>query len=169
MALITTVSSATADSVVTLAEADTYCESRGYTAWADLDDEEGKEPAIRLANQWAEGKYRGQIKGRKTEATQARAFPRIGCSDEDGNLFEDDVIPDVWKQAIIEAAQREAANPGILFPDVERKTSSEKVGPIAISYEAGAESKTDLTVIDNLVSGLLSAGGTATFGFLARA
>lgn len=169
MALITTVGGATSDSYATVAEADTYAEAHGFTDWLDLDDEEEKEPALRKGTQYMDGKFRGSIKGRKTEATQALAFPRTGCSDEDGNEFDDDVIPAPWKNASMEAAFRESANAGTLFPDVERRTSSEKVGPISVSYEAGAEVKTDLTVIDNLVSGLLVTGGSATFGFLARA
>lgn len=169
MALITTVGGDTSDSYATVAEADAYAEAHGFTAWLDLDDEEDKEPALRKSTQWMDGKFRGQIKGRKTNATQALAMPRVGCTDEDGNAFDDDVIPLVWKNASIEAALREADTPGTLFPDVERETSSEKVGPIAVSYVAGASAKTDLTVIENLVSGLLTAGGSASFGFLLRA
>lgn len=169
MALITTIGGDTADSYGSVAAADAYCEAHGITAWADLDDEEDKEPALRKATQWMDGQFRGRIKGRKTNATQSLAFPRVGCTDEDGNEFDDDVIPAPWLAATFEAAAREADNIGTLFPDVDRKTSSEKVGPIAVSYEPGQDGKTDLTVIDNLVSGLLSSGGSATWGFLARA
>lgn len=169
MALITTVGAANADSYVTIAEADTYCESHGITAWSDLDDDDEKAPALRKATQFMDGKFRGLIKGRKADADQALAFPRVGCSDEDGNEFDDDVIPAVWKYATIEAAAREADSAGTLFPDLERETSSEKVGPIAVSYVAGAEVKTELTVVDNLVSGLLLTGSASSFGFLARA
>jgi hypothetical protein len=169
MALVTTVGGADSDSYATIAEADAYAEAHGYTAWADLDDDEAKAPALRNATLYMDGHFRGQIKGKKTDATQALAFPRTGCSDEDGNEIDDDVIPRVWKNATIEAAIREADNPGILNPDIERKTSSEKVGPIAVSYEPGQDGKTELTVIDTLVSGLLSTGGSATWGFLARA
>lgn len=169
MALITTIGSATADSYASLSQAGTYCEQRGYTHWADLDDEEDKEPALRKATQWIDGKFRGQIKGRKADAEQALAFPREGCSDEDGNEIDSDVIPTVWLHAVIEAAQREAANPGTLFPDVERETASERVGPIAVTYVAGADQKTELTAVESMVSGLLASGGTANWGFLARA
>lgn len=167
--LITEVGSADADSYATIAQADAYCEAHGITAWADLDDDEDKAPALRKATQYMDGKFRGQIKGRKADAEQALAFPRVGCTDEDGNLFDDDVIPRVWLNATIEAAAREADEPGILTPDVERQTSSEKVGPIAVTYVAGADAATELTVIDNLVSGLLTSGGSASFGFLLRA
>jgi hypothetical protein len=169
MALITTVGADNADSYATVAEADTYAEAHGYTAWADLDDTEDKEPALRKATQWMDGHFRGSIKGRKTDATQALAIPRTGLTDEDGNEFDDDVIPLVWKQATIEAAIVEAGEPGTLFPNVDRKTSSEKVGPLAVTYEPGQTGVVELTVIEGLVSGLLGAGGSASFGFLLRA
>lgn len=168
MALIATVGASNADSYPTLAEADLYCETHGITAWDDFDDEEDKEPALRKATQYMDGKYRGRLKGRKTDAEQSLAFPRSGCSDEDGNEFDDDVIPSVWKYATIEAAAREADNPGTLFPDVDRLTQSEKIGSIAVTYVAGADTKPDLTVIDSLVSGLLTTGATESFGFLMR-
>lgn len=169
MALVTTIGSASADSYPTIAEADTYCELHGITAWADLDDDDDKAPALRKATQWMDGNFRGRIKGRKTDAEQALAFPRKGCTDEDGNEFDDDVIPSCWKNATIEVAAREAETPGTLFPDVDRLTQSERIGPIAVTYVDHAPVKVDLTVVANLVSGLLSTGGTATFGFLLRA
>ena len=169
MPLTTTVGGDSSDSYATVAEADAYAEAHGFADWADLDDEESKEPALRKAAQWMDGKYRGQIKGRKTESTQALAFPREGCTDEDGNDIDSDVIPTAWKNAQMEAAIREALNSGVLFPDLERTTSSEKVGPIAVTYEPGQPTKTELTVIDSLVSGFLTSGGSATYGFLLRA
>lgn len=169
MALITTVGGDTADSYPTIAEADAYAEAHGYTDWADLDDDEDKAPALRKGTQWMDGHFRGSIKGRKTSATQSLAFPRDGCTDEDGNEFDDDVIPLVWKQATIEAAIVEAADTGTLFPNIDRKTASEKVGPLAVTYEPGQTGVVELTVIENLVSGLLTSGGSASFGFLSRA
>lgn len=169
MAIVTTVGGPSANSYATVAEADLYCAEHGITAWDDLDDDDEKAPALLKATQWMDGNFRGSIKGRKANADQALAFPRKGCSDEDGNAFDEDVIPTCWKNATIEVAAREGDNPGTLFPDLDRLTQSEKIGSISVTYVKGDSAKVELTVVDNLISGLLVSGGNTITGFLSRA
>ncbi len=171
MALITTPGDEEADSYVSVAEADLYCISYGYTAWDALDDDDDKGPLLRKATAYLDNQYRGQWKGKATSATQALAWPRDGATNEDFRPIDDDVIPRVLKHAAIEAAVAENASPGTLFPQpntTDRLTKMERVGPIEVMYEPGAVAQTEIDAVADLVLGLLIGGGGTT-GFLKRA
>ncbi len=50
-------------------------------------------------------RYRLMLKGAKTTSGQAMAWPRVGMSDEDGNVVASDTIPTPWKHAAYEMAR----------------------------------------------------------------
>lgn len=75
------------------------------------------------------------------DCTTVLAWPRSGVSDCDDCLIDDDVIPEVIKQATYIAAMAELASPGSLTPTITpgRQTKREKVDVIEVEYMTPAE------------------------------
>jgi hypothetical protein len=115
-----------------------------------------------------DGRWRTWWKGRRADATQALAWPRVHVRDEDGATVDETTIPRAIVQATCEAALAELLTPGVLFPPLERETKMERVGPIEVEYVGGADQRTQLTAVRDLITGLLQFNGTNT-QFLLRA
>lgn len=134
-----------AESAVSLAEFDAYCEKRGY---ADLiDKEEGeKEAAARNATEYADT-YR-RFKGRTISGDQALQFPREGLSDWSGHPVLG--LPRKFKEAVC-FLMVQVLNDEPLYEVLDREISSESVGPISTSYVAGANRHREFTAVDRLL------------------
>jgi hypothetical protein len=167
MTLTTTVGGASSDSYIGLTEADSYHEARGRTTWVDGDDD-AKEAALRIATTYIDGRFRGKWKGTKAEETQALSWPRVGVIDE-GFELDEMVLPIALEQACAEAAFREFTTSGTLFPDLDRLTKSERVGPLAVEYIGGADPRAEFTFVNDLLGGLLASGSSGGTSFLLRA
>lgn len=121
---------------VTVAEADDYAVSRGWTDWTGTNEQ--KESALRRSQDYIAGSYNS-------------------CwADE----WDNDHAPDVVKFAIIEGAKRELDKPGYLQPDVtlSGQVASKKVkaGPAEVETKFGevtsaSAARPDIAAIDNLL------------------
>lgn len=169
MSLDTTIGGSAADSYVSIADALTYHAAMGNADWAAA-AEADQEVALRRATRYLDGRYRNRWRGSRKTRDQALAWPRINVYDEDGFIVSSTTIPDAIEKATLEAAIRELAEPGALTPDLDRggQIKREKVGDIEVEYTDGATARTVLTQIDEILSGLLGAGGGNTV-FLDRA
>lgn len=169
MALNTTPGAQDADSYVSVEDAATYAAKKGLSFPAS--PIEPAEQALRRATAWLDNTYRIRFPGAATDVWQALEFPRVGVIYR-GQPLDDDVIPRQIKEAAIEAAVREMAEPGSLAPDLERGGAVKrlKAGSVEIEYSDSADLTTTFTTIDGLLSGLLlpAKGKTAT-SFVARA
>jgi hypothetical protein len=100
MALDATVGGTSANSYMTLAEANTYMADRLHIeAWDDLDD---KNQALILASSMLD--WYVPWEGTKTATTQAMAWPRTSTTDADGEDIDTDIIPNLVKIATAELA-----------------------------------------------------------------
>lgn len=105
MSLDATPGGTTADSYCTLAEANSYHASRGYTAEWDAADDAAKERHLKWAARQLDVSF--DWRGRKTTRDQARAWPRAGAMDDDGFYWDSTGaagVPLLLKQAQAEFA-----------------------------------------------------------------
>jgi len=150
---------ATANSYISLADANTYHSDRANTAWASA-TEAARNAALIKSAQWLDGKYRDRWIGFKADEDQSLCWPRYEAYDEDGYYIDSDAVP-----TRITYAQAEAALAIIdgtdLTPTLDRggKVRREKVGPIETEYFDGAPSRTVLTVVSDLVRGYITGPG----------
>ena len=100
-----------ADSYISLTDADTYFTDRGSpTAWTSLADA-AKESALRYATAWLDNNFvwRGGI----VDQDQVLSWPRYSVEDDEGRYIDSDIVPQVIKDAVCEAAldhQNQALN-----------------------------------------------------------
>ena len=142
-----------ANSYVSVANVDTFCEGLGLTAWDEADDDD-KETAILRAMAYIEGMT---FKGYKTESDQPLKWPREEAVDDDGYAIDNDVIPTALKSAVSRAAYEEIVSPGILQSNLTRDdfVTSEKVDVISITYEQG-KNEIVFRAIDNYLSSIIT-------------
>lgn len=138
-----------ANSYVSVADADTYHDSRLHSeAWAGTDADKGR------ALIWATRLLDEQIEwlGYKTKTTQALGWPRWGLYDREGLLISGTSVPAWLKNATAELARQlieadRATDAGA--PHVSSKT----VGPLSISYATASGQA--LTIIPPSVRSLV--------------
>ena len=153
----------TADSYISLSDANDYHSSRGNTAWDDLDDVDEKEPALRRATDYMVQVYRTRWKGVRMQADQALDWPRSGVYSEpfmyggvgeQPYLVDDDVVPTEVARACAKLALK-AAN-AELAPDLDRATKREKVGPLEVEYMDGQAQYKRYREIDDMLKPFLA-------------
>jgi|SRR5215204_651600 len=162
----------TAESYISVSDADTYHDVRGQEAWSDGTTTE-KEAALRKATAYIDGRYGARFTGTKRLGReQALLWPRTGAEDAEGWVLDYDEVPVEIERATAEAALRELADPGSLSPDVEISTSGsvirEKVGPLEVEYSDPAtvdRTRPVLQVLDDILAPLLRGLGSG-FGTL---
>lgn len=133
-ALVTTVGDASANSYGSLAEANTYFDSRlNASAWTAASDDD-KTRALLEATVWLDELF--DWEGAPATDVQRLRFPRVGLFDRDGRDVSSDSIPDAIKYAQFDIA--------LLFLTSNRKGESEllgqgmsrvKVGPIEVEVD----------------------------------
>lgn len=165
---------AAAESYNSLAEIAAYAAARGLTF--AISPEEPAEQAARRATTWLDAIYRPMWPGRKRMLrAQALEWPRVDATDINCDAIDYASVPAEVKAAHCEAAIREKASPGSLSPDfvAANQVTSEKVGPIAVTYSDRAmtaeDSRPIATVIDDILSGLIGRRGPVLFGAAGRA
>lgn len=158
----------TAESFVSVANADTYHDGRGNTDWTDANTTQ-KEEALRRASSYLTDRYRWQglpYNGR----TQALAWPRKGILDEEGYDVDETEIPEEVKRATYELALLELGTPGYLSPVVvvSDKVKREKVGSLEVEYVTASvspmASQPVILIVDALIGQFLCMGGSALSG-----
>lgn len=158
---------ATAESYISVADADTYFTARGNAVWAAADVAD-KEQALRKGTDYMEGVYRPLWKGYRTYGTQALCWPRQNVPIEDtpqqGFVYPTtyvgpNAIPPEVKKACSELAVR--ALSGDLAPDVARVPSMTRVGDIEVQYDPSEPVWTRFRAVDNIVRIFLSRSGAS--------
>lgn len=152
---------AAAESLASVAYADTYHSNRGNTDWAALGTP-AKEQALRKATDYMGQAYRTRWAGYRTHTTQSLDWPRALVQIKDVNCIgvyvNQDSIPEEIKKACCELALMSLD--GSLAPNVERETASESVGDISVSYFQGSTQHTVYRAIDLMLKPYLRNNGS---------
>ena len=133
-----------AESYVSVAEHQAYCNARGlgYGSEAEIEQQ------ARRAADYIGQVYRLRFKGCRTTTVQALDWPRAAVE------YGQDEIPVELKRAQSELMLRAAA--ADLAPDVERLQKRVRVeGAVEVEYEPGAPAMTRFRAVDNLLAPLL--------------
>lgn len=135
----------TAESYVSLAAFQSYCDARGYNY--DAYDDEVIEQRLRTASTYIDTIFR--YKGSRSSASQALEFPRIDLYDWSSLLVTG--VPNRVKHACAELAFKGLTES--LYQDLDRggKVSSESVGPVSVTYADDAPAGKVWTVAHNLL------------------
>lgn len=154
---------ANANSYVSVADADAYHSARGNSAWTEssTSPDQGKTAALIRATTFIDGHYRGRWPGTPLNGRdQALAWPRENATDAEGNDVASDEVPREIIATTCEAALRELQSPGSLQPDLERGGAIRrlKAGSVEVEYADNALNTTTLTLIDDILSGLITTG-----------
>lgn len=148
-----------ADSYVSLANANAYHGERGNSAWTgSRASDAAKEAALRRATAYVDALYHDRWPGyRAHRRRQGLAWPRALAYDADGDYILPTEIPVELVQAVCEAATREVANPGSLNPDVTvaKAVKSRTIGPISTEYASTGSPVRDARPILSIVEALL--------------
>lgn len=147
----------TAESYISVADADAYFSARGVTQWDGSTSH--KEALLRIATEYMIGRYGQQWQGYRINGTQALDWPRSDVWAY-GYPIDPDVVPDQVKRACAELAHR--ANSGDLLADQSRATRREKVDVIEVEYDPNAPRHTIYPQIDAMLAPLLESQGSAT-------
>lgn len=134
----------TANSYVTLAEANAYHADRNNTAWTGTDSV--KQGALVRATDYIDQVYAGRWIGDPLNDVQALAWPR----DEAG-------IPEKLKQAVCILAL-ETIGGTALNPTQGREIKRRKVDVIETEYMDNARTRPSRPAIDQLLYGLITGG-----------
>jgi hypothetical protein len=152
----------TAESYISVADADSYHSLRGNTAWAAIGTTATKEAALRRATDYMVQVYRLRWKGVRMQATQALDWPRSGVYTEPfmyGGIGEqpylvaDDIVPTDVARACASLALKASSED--LSPALERSTKREKVGPLEVEYTDGAVQYKRYRDVDNMLGAYL--------------
>ena len=157
---------ADSEALCSVAFADAYHLGRGNAAWAVLAVAD-KEAALRRATDYMEQVYRLRWAGYRRTDTQALSWPRYEVPRPDSaanatygygvGYYPFDSVPLEVQKACAELALKASASE--LAPDLDRPTTSETVGPISVTYAAGAREAVRFRAIDNLLSPVLKTTG----------
>jgi hypothetical protein len=154
---------ASANSYITVADADTYFGNYGDPAtWSDASDDE-KQEALRLASQYIDSEYGDSWQGARSDPDQVLDWPRYLVYTREGWLVGSSTIPRRLKDAICELALRvldgitlheDIANDGTIL-----KTEV-KIGPITdkVEYVGGSSPTTQFPKVKQLIQEFLEIG-----------
>jgi hypothetical protein len=141
--IVATVGSASANSYVTLAEADSYMEARlNSTSWDDATTDNQNRALVEASRELTSRAWAG----RRTDDTQALSWPRQWAHDPDNPIyayFDTDVIPQRVKDATCELAFQFilAGTTDVAALEGTAGIKSETVGPISVEYDTYSRAK----------------------------
>jgi hypothetical protein len=153
----------TAESYISVADADTYFINRGVTSWDALDNTDDKEPALRKATEYMINKYRRRWQGARVYQIQALDWPRVGVVVDSWSVASDEVPTEVAR-ACAELALK--ANAEDLQPDLEQGVIREKVDVIEVEYDKNSPQAIRYSQIDSMLAPFLSGIGGASVGLI---
>lgn len=144
-----------ADSYISVATADAYHAARGNTAWAALTTTR-KEELLRQATDYLEAVYAGLWVGNPVSMVQELQWPRINYLP--GVLLVDPlVVPAGVAKATAQLAL-EASTAPLIDQSSEQQVTSEKVGPISVTYSEARTNKSVHTLADLYLGPYLRSG-----------
>ena len=145
-----------------------YHTARGRAAQiADYDDDEIT-PALIVASEWLDARYRSSFPGTKVGMReQVREWPRVGGTDADGYAIASSVVPVEVENATYEAALRVLVKPGALSVDyTPPKYDSVSIdGAIAVKYarfNGAMDVQLNIPVVGQILSPLLTGSGVGS-------
>jgi hypothetical protein len=155
-----------ADSYLSVADFRVGAKARGFDCGDAVDDE--IEKALRRATAYIDRRYLARWPGLPVAGrTQSLCWPRSDAVDRAGYAIGSNEIPREVLAATIEAARRELLEPDSLTPDrVSQRVLSERVGPIAVTYQNVGDQRPVVVIIDEILSSLI---GPPSVVFLQRA
>ena len=171
MALTATVGSATADSYITVADADTYFDTRlNVTAWTVAVTAD-KERALKSATREID---LASFLGQPTDTVQALAWPRAYCpnpdtaADANSDYLDDDTIPVRVLTATCELALAylNAGTTDLSLADPNAGVIRKKVGPLETEWANGASRASGWArypLVASSLQPLLASGAGATW------
>jgi hypothetical protein len=136
--VVATVGASTANSFVTVAEGDTYCDARlNASSWTDAADDD-KARAVIEATRWLSARL---WQGERASSTQALSWPRFWAPNPDfsfgANLyFDSTIVPQRVKDATCELALQflKAGTSDAAAIDPNAQIIEQTVGPITTRY-----------------------------------
>lgn len=141
-----------------------YHAARGNSAWsaAGITDEQRTAALVR-ASAVLDGRYGSRYPGRKVGGrAQSLGWPRLDAIDAEGEAIAADEVPTEILHAVFEMALAELVSPGSLSPAVtlgKVKLRARVEGAVDVTYAGGgsaASHRPTLTIVDDLLSGLLA-------------
>jgi len=154
---------ATANSLASVAGADTYHTDRGNAGWTGTDEE--KEIALIKATDYFVTTWADRLRGVPASSEQALPFPRNNLRDLRGNLIIG--TPMAVEHCIYELALRVRSGTD-LSPDPEYNSSGQelksetiKAGPLQLTEVRGSRSGVRVPAAFRLIRSLLRTGGRA--------
>ena len=144
----------TAESYISVADADARATAFGNTAWTGTDA--AKEAALRRATAFMEQRYGSRWRGTRVLREQALSWPRYGVS---ANGFDQPstFVPADVANACADLAVRALTE--TLNSDLERGIAREKVGPIETEYDPYGSQAKRYPAIDQMLAPWLNGGG----------
>ena len=152
--------SATAESYISLADANARHTALGNSSWTGSDS--AKESALRRATQYMEQSYRSRWRGQRMTGTQALSWPRWGV-EVDGFYLDSDIVPAEIANACADLALKALSDD--LAPDLERGVVREKVGPLEVEYDPASPQAKRYRAVDGALAPFLK-GSTAMVGLV---
>jgi hypothetical protein len=162
---------ADAESYISVASATSYHAARGNTAWALLASDTIREQLLRKATEYMLQEYRALWASFRVTVTQALDWPRAWVPIPDapsgyGSMaayVANNIVPVEVQRACAELAL--LASTTDLNPPLERTTSSEKVGPVEVTYDKTAPERKRYPQIDQMLQPYII-GGKASMGLI---
>jgi len=142
---------ATAESIISVAEANTYHSNRGNSSWLSLSILV-KEQLLRKANDYLRQNFGTRWKGTLVEPLQGCDWPRHNIL-----YVVPPEMPAQVKNAVAELAFK--ANTVELNPDTTQVIKSEKIGPMTTTYDQYSPQKTLFVSVEATLLPFLTAGG----------
>jgi len=118
-----------------------------------------REQWLRKATEHMINEYRNRWKGARLEEAQALDWPRVGVVVDSWSVDSDEV-PETVARACAEYALK--ASTEELQPDLEQGVLSEKVGPVAVTYDKNSPQAKRFSQIDSMLAPFLSGIGGAS-------
>lgn len=147
---------ATAESFISVADADTRRTALGaVAAWTALTTAQ-KEQALRKAAEYLEQRYAERWKGDRIISTQALSWPRYGAFVH-GYEINWNAVPAAVANANADLALKTITE--TLNADLERGIVCEKIGPIETEYDRYSPQAKRYQAIDQQLAPYLSSGG----------
>lgn len=151
--------SSTANSYVSVSDADTFHLDRGNLAWEELPDDETKQSLLVKASDFLNNVEAFPWRGIRKTAGQSLAWPRVGVQEAHGQLVADNAVPLLVKRAACELAL--VAYTTVLQPVISRSSSNIKRKEIDVlvteffSPEQASAGYGSATALVTSVTGLL--------------
>lgn len=150
---------ANAESLASVAFADSYHADRGNAGWTSVASVEVKEQLLRKATDYIVAMYAGSWKGVEVAAGQSLPFPRLVDSTNIG-------VPLSVKQATVELGLIARTTP--LMPSVTRGKKRVKVGPLEVEYDGTAPTATQFVAASARLGPWLGGGTSSAMVKLVR-